>query len=502
MMETHELTWRHLRKWLAARLIAVKAECAGAGAVPAYPKDDFEVAIQEVQREVARNNIFWMGPPAIEQVIAQCDRKGAGRWREPVLPRVETKSTPPQAKGEGENEDGENRPKDTIEVTDDPVGTTNQLHGGSGASGEVPSPQSTGGEASQGEKVHEGLTQPRDGKPEHGQSGRTSQDAPPSEHPDTLGVARREASPTDEAPQDGETGAPGLKAPCIDDPGCDAQEEATDAKFAIEPNTLGHHSGDEDASSLATSPGGAPGAADAAVLPIGHGGNCLQQSDMERRYTELHPVAKSVARAIRRLVDDLGAYGDVVPKWDGRKLITEISARSYRIARARQERAEPPVVVILIDASGSCSSVAGPLLGAAIEAARLDERVCVIVHSNGHLDRYTTPVGAALKGLRYNEGDMVELALVPLIQAGRIGRLVYAGDGDGFSSFIALSHFSKKPAIWADSFGAKAADRAYLAPKSQMREFVEAGMHPNVVYWRGINSPARMAWAIQNSLKK
>jgi hypothetical protein len=501
-MDAYELTWRQLRKWLAARLTAVKGECAGLGAVPAHPKNDFELAIQEVQREVARNDIFWMGSSAIERVIAQCDRKGAGRWREPVLPRVEAKSTPPQAKGEGENEDGENRPKDTTEVTDDSVGTTNQLHGGNGASGEVPSPQSTGGDASQGEKAHEGLTQPRDGKPEHGQSGRTSQDAPPSDHLDTLGVARREAKPADEDLQGGETGAPGLKAPCIDNPGCNAQEEAADAKFAIEPNTLDHHSGDEDASSLATSPGGDPGAADAAVLPIGHGGICLQQSHMERHYTELHPVAKSVVRAIRRLVDDLGAYGDVVPKWDGRKLITDISARSYRIARARQERAEPPVVVFLIDASGSCSSVAGPLLGAAIEAARLDERVCVIVHSNGYLDDCTAPVGAALKGLRYNVGDMVHTALIPLIQAGRIGRLIYAGDGDGFSSFIALSHFSKKPAIWADSFGAKVAGRAYLAPKSQMREFVEAGMHPNVVYWRGINSPGRMAWAIQESLKK
>lgn len=498
-MDARELTWRELRKWLAARLTAVKAERVGAGAVPAYPKGDFELAVERVQREVARNNIFWMGPSAIEQVIAQCDRKGAGRWREPVLPRVETKSTPPQAKGEGENEDGENRPKDTIEVTDDSVGTTNQLHGGNGASGEVPSPQSTGGDASQGEKAHEGQ-QPRDGESGSGQSGRTSQDAPPSGRPDALGDTRREASPADEAPQDGETGAPGLKAPCIDNPGCNAQEEATDAKFAIEPTTLGDHSGDEDASSLATSPGGDPGAADAAVLPIGHGGNCLQQSDMERRYAEWHPAAKCVARAIRRLVEDLGAYGDVVPKWDGRKLITEISARSYRIARARQERAEPPVVVFLVDASGSCSSVAEPLLGAAIEAARLDERVCVIVHSNGYLDDYTAPVGAALKGLRYNVGDMVHTALIPLIQAGRVGRLVWAGDGDGFSSLAVLSHASKKPAIWADSFAARAAGKAYLVPPAQKRQLVADGLHPSTVCWRGINSPERMAWAVRESL--
>lgn len=494
-MRPHELTWRQLRKWLAARLVAEKASRA-----LFTPISDLDRAVVAVQGEVTPHHIFHIGVSALERVISECDRKGAGRWREPVLPRVAKAATPPQAKGEGENdEDGESRPKQSDEVADDSAGSTNAIHGGDGASGEVPDSAATGGTSSEGEKVN-GQSMPRSGAPERTQSGWTAEAAPPSERPDVPGATRREAMPADKRSQGGETGAPGLVAPCTETPGCNARGEATGAKFASEPSPLAPPPGSEDASSLATSPGGDPGAADAAVLPIGHGGNCLQQSDMERHYTEQHPAAKCVVRAIRRLVDDLGAYGDVTPKWDGRKLITEISARSYRIARARQERAEPPVVLILIDASGSCSSVAAPLLGAAIEAARMDERVCVLVHSNGYLDDCTAPVGAALKGFRYNEGDLLELALEPLVRAGRIGRLVYAGDGDGFSSLAVLSHASKKPAIWADSFAARAAGKAYLVPPAQKRQLVADGLHPSTVCWRGINSPERMAWAVRESL--
>ena len=90
-------------------------------------------------------------------------------------------------------------------------------------------------------------------------------------------------------------------------------------------------------------------------------------------------------REIERLCEKLlvGTGTKQSPRWDMRRVITELKSKRMAIARARREEVERPVVVLMADVSGSCSSVAIPTLCAGLDVAEGMRDVVVVAHTNG-----------------------------------------------------------------------------------------------------------------------
>lgn len=400
------------------------------------------------------------------------DQLGAGRWREPILP------TPPARAAAKANALGESRPKDTSEVSPGGGGDSD-MHGGDGASGEVDDPQ---GPSTGSEDVTHAQDRPRGGVCGSARVERTSQDAPSDVPPPAAGATRREvrkdetgATPDDDAESDTPELAPGEAKPS------DGRRRGK----APRP------SGSGDASSPAA----------ASTTRRSFGGVVVTPEEIQREMPLARLAAGQVVRAIRRLADDLGTLGDPTPKLDGSRLVRELAGKSYRLARARRAAAEPAVVAILVDVSGSCAGVANALLASAIEAARLDDRVAVVVHSNGLMVDGYRPIGRPLAGLTWQHDDTVGQLLAPLLSAGRIGRVIWAGDGDGIADLVMLAKASTRPLIWADSFGARSAPGAYQPPGAAAECAAQFGAPRTMKVWRGVNTANRMADAIVRSLE-
>lgn len=419
--------------------------------------------------------------------VETIDRLGAGRWREPVLP-----ATAP-----------ESRPKGTDEVadtSDDP--DDGELHGGDGASGEVEREdarnEGSGGCAGEtiglagakpqgGDKPPKDVTDaqspPRGGGQGASQADGTPQGAPPAGPPSAAGATRREV-------REDETGA----TPDDDDAESDTPELAPGEAKPSDGRRRGkapRPSGSGDASSPAA----------ASTTRRSFGGVVVTPEEIQREMPLARLAAGQVVRAIRRLADDPGTLGDPTPKLDGARLVRELASKSYRLARARRAAAEPAVVAILVDVSGSCAGVANALLASAIEAARLDDRVAVVVHSNGHMVEGYRPIGRPLAGLTWQHDDTVGQLLAPLLSAGRIGRVIWAGDGDGIADLVMLAKASTRPLIWADSFGARSAPGAYQPPGAAAECAAQFGAPRTMKVWRGVNTANRMADAIVRSLE-
>lgn len=401
------------------------------------------------------------------------DRLGAGRWRELILAAGAPKAPPPTTKP------GESRPKDTSEVSPGGGGDSD-MHGGDGASGEVDDPN---GPSSSSEEVTDAQTPPRGGGQGDRQAEGTPQGAPPAGPPPAAGAERREA-------REGETGASPDRDPESDTPEL-APGEAKPSGRRGQGKAPRPDLGSGDASS--------PAAASTARRSFG--GVVVTPEDIAREYPAAVLAAGQVVRAIRRLADDLGTLGDPTPKLDGARLVRELAGKSYRLARARRAAAEPAVVAILVDVSGSCAGVANALLASAVEAARLDDRVAVIVHSNGQMVDGYRPIGRPLAGLTWTHDDTVGELLAPLVSAGRIGRVIWAGDGDGMPDLVTLAKASTRPLIWADSFGARSAPGAYEPPGAVAECAATFGTPRTMRVWRGVNTANRMADAIVRSLE-
>lgn len=100
-------------------------------------------------------------------------------------------------------------------------------------------------------------------------------------------------------------------------------------------------------------------------------------------------LTRRIQKAIERLVErEVGPLGDATPRIDGGRLVRELCGRSVRLSRARRAEHEPRIVVVAVDWSGSCSSSCEELLAAAVAAARGDQRIAVVCHSNGHPDAW------------------------------------------------------------------------------------------------------------------
>jgi len=89
--------------------------------------------------------------------------------------------------------------------------------------------------------------------------------------------------------------------------------------------------------------------------PSKAGGGTSGQKQQPRQvdYTTACQIA-AISRSLQRLVGTLPSTTPI-PRWDGRKVLSEIVSRQYRIHRMRQVQRTPVCVLVMGDVSGSCA---------------------------------------------------------------------------------------------------------------------------------------------------
>jgi len=95
-------------------------------------------------------------------------------------------------------------------------------------------------------------------------------------------------------------------------------------------------------------------------------------------------LSRRIVKALEKLIErEMGVYGEATPRISAKRLIVEMRGKSYRLGRCRKEEYETKLVVLAVDASGSCSSYSEELVQAAAQVVKSDHRVVLLVHSNG-----------------------------------------------------------------------------------------------------------------------
>jgi len=370
-------------------------------------------------------------------------------------------------------------PKGTREV-DGSAQSGDMTHGGDGSSGEVEHAAAT---ATERNKEHQPPS-PSVGAGEDGEhSPSRRHDGGDAERSDGANAAEGTGAVGAESHEDEVTeggGDPGTdQGPAsADDPG----REASDAAGADD------------------GPDGAPrsartGRGEAASPPVTFGGVYAALSLGATVPFEHRQAARDILRALRRLVAAVvsSAPDQQSPRYDGRRLVSELVSRRCAVGRARREELGLPLLVVSCDVSGSCSSAAPGTIAAAqaLTAARPD--VVVVEHSNGF------PIAVTVNGAR-RDADRLPRTLSwweTLVPADSI--LLAFGDWDAGDIYVALAQRGRT-VIWLDSYAARAAGVRRVKKGVEIWT-PEAGAC--IKHWyTGVNSPARAAIALREVLRR
>jgi len=367
-------------------------------------------------------------------------------------------------------------PKGTSEV-DGSTQSGDLTHGGDGSSAEVEHAAATG-------KEHQTPSPPvgagEDGEhsPSHRHDGGDAERSAGANAAEGAGAKTGTESHEDEVTEGG--GDPGSdQGPAsADDPGREASD-AAGADDGPDGSQRSARTGQGEAASPRVAFGGVYAALSlGAPVPFEH-----------------RQAARDILRALRRLVAAVAssAPDQQSPRYDGRKLISELVSRRCAVGRARREELGLPRLVVACDVSGSCSSAAPGTIAAAqaLTAARPD--VVVVEHSNGF------PLAVTVNGAR-RYADRFPRTLSwwkTLVPADSI--LLAFGDWDAGDIYVALAQTGRK-VIWLDSYAARAAGVRRVRKGVEIWT-PEAGVC--IRHWyTGVNSPARAAIALRDALRK
>lgn len=206
-------------------------------------------------------------------------------------------------------------------------------------------------------------------------------------------------------------------------------------------------------------------------------------------------------RAIRRLVErSVGPVGNASPRVDPRRLVRELASRRTSLAACRREELEPSLVVIGCDVSGSCSAVARDTVEAAWLVAREDDRVVVVIHSNGIVESVRSrakgviPAPGELPG-RAGSAGVDHVAWWSSLAA-RTKLVLEFGDGDGLVHYGALLTAAARVRafrfVWLNSHCCS----RLAAPEERRPHGLDDGVIRQTRYFIGVNSAGRAADAL------
>lgn len=252
----------------------------------------------------------------------------------------------------------------------------------------------------------------------------------------------------------------------------------------------------EETKALQESGGGGPVTSPRPVFSLTKysGGNFSDRDKayfLSRYYTR---EAKSVARALRRLIRQLAQIGgqDETPRIDPRRLVRERVTRRWNFARIRRQEAEPGIFYLLADVSGSCSTCCTETLAACLAVAQeMGWQAQVLQHSNGHVVR---PFDANEWPDENNDyiTDWIHATGKP------VAGVVAFGDWDAGNQYRLLCE-SGTPFVWLDSYAAKHGVR----PASRWLRAPAAGWKKLPLAWyQGVNSAKTAAIALRDAVRR
>lgn len=271
-----------------------------------------------------------------------------------------------------------------------------------------------------------------------------------------------------------------------DTPQCDAADGAGAAESpAVEENEAPEKSGE----------GGPVTSPRPVFSPSKYSGGNFSDRDkayfLSRYYTR---EAKSVARALRRLIRQLAQIGgqDETSRIDPRRLVRERVTCRWNFARIRRQEAEPGIFYLLADVSGSCSTCCTETLAACLAVAQeMGWQAQVLQHSNGHVVR---PFDANEWPDENDDyiTDWIHVTGKP------VAGVVAFGDWDAGNQYRLLCE-SGTPFVWLDSYAAKHGVR----PASRWLRAPAAGWKKlPLVWYQGVNSAKTAAIALRDAVRK
>ncbi|MEM2932329.1 MAG: hypothetical protein QXI61_05755 [Nitrososphaerota archaeon] len=220
-------------------------------------------------------------------------------------------------------------------------------------------------------------------------------------------------------------------------------------------------------------------------VPITSFGGVYAQSDL-RRAKKLSREARRVLELLRRLIYDLDidSQGQPSPRYHSARFVKELVTKRYQLSRARREEVSHKTVLLLPDVSGSCSTVCEDTLAACDALALVNDRVRVIVHSNGWIyDRYTGQHGADI---------------TTAIDVRDISVAIALGDWDAGYYYQAICEAGAK-FVWLDSYCAKHGVRP---ASKKLKEPAKNWTRQPVAWYQGVNGIIALRHALLRILKE
>lgn len=408
----------------------------------------------------------------------------------------------------------EARPKGTSEVANATAKADGKLHGGDGASQEVPDGQSEGG--TNQTQIPAACAEPPDNTTGEGTSGAECVGGTGSSthHPGTGTVAPggmepdAKASPPDLQAQIGCAPQPN-PSPNLDDANVDTtspeQDEGNDNN-SPQPEgatlqgqtTMPQTSGAANTDAQTTNPTGTQNADGATCTQhtanAGDTGRAADEpmtqgiwggwylNDYEREYA--NPlVIRSWTNFLEEVVKTcVSTHGRASRRVDAAKLITELCAKRTNLQRARRHELYRKHAFLFIDVSGSCSAYCTEQHIAMEAIAMQTDKVHICLHSNGFLQEPR------------NEWETIDTWFTRYTASATPGLAMLFGDWDGAQATSGvIAHAAKRGAItvFMDNYGASAGPRV---GGSRAERWKRLGFHLPDVYMSGIGAHGIEKW--------
>lgn len=416
---------------------------------------------------------------------------------------------------EAQETSGAFRPKGTDEVVPgEGANAEASVHGGDGASQEVPDGASKGGDKSEGSTNSDKAGQAGPADDQAQKSAERQRQSADSGHPET-GHTTSGAGPSDGAADNAMLHFGGARGGQVQD--SPEGEVASAPSGALEPMEAPNVAGDRDATETSQLTGGANltpqrdvmavseekngvSAAEGDAGPIEAKDSGAANDDVTAGYCyksmassarEVHRALKkyggrygtlgatrvspAIVRQVRRALERLVSFGQYQdgPRLDAQEFCERLIAHRP-LYPARLEEEARPAVLVLPDVSGSCAGFSDRTLVVAKAAAELGVHgadVVVVAHSNGYPQEFKVNADREKEISEFPDGDALEF-YAGLLKRYHVEVVIAMGDGDAewlyelLAGLPTVHHF-----IWMDNWSCN------NLPEPQDRTSLLPGLH-------------------------
>lgn len=211
-------------------------------------------------------------------------------------------------------------------------------------------------------------------------------------------------------------------------------------------------------------------------------------------------ACKDIKRALLSLIKKVESGNELeTPRLDGRKLAKEIVSKRYQLTRCARVDGEKALVVLAVDASGSCSSVCENTYMAARQIADEVNNVVILIHSNGGVYAIVGQQ-AHIFGLSDDELRRCPQIHEVLTRSSRkTALLINWGDLDAYSTLSKIEKTASCPVILLDSYS-----KAFGAREASLSTRIKSDVREDVIkhWFVGIDNAVDSAIALRAIARK